>query len=61
MATSSEEETSFGICESENEEEQKFGDRPTDPEPVEELMPTEQLEGIEIPTKIKRVLLVARQ
>ena len=50
MATSSEEETSFDVCESENEEEQEFGDGPTDPEPVE-LMPTEELEGIEIPNQ----------
>ena len=50
MATSSEEETSFDVCESENEEEQEFGDGPTDPEPVE-LMPTEELEGTEIPNQ----------
>ena len=51
MATSSEEETSFDVCESENEEEQEFYDGPTDlPEQVE-LMPTEDLEGIEIPNQ----------
>ena len=51
MATRSQEETSCDVCESENEEEQEFGDRPTDPEPVEELMPAEELEGIEIPNQ----------
>ena len=51
MATGSQEETSCDVCESENEEEQEFGDRPTDPEPVEELMPAEELEGIEIPNQ----------
>ena len=34
MATSSEEETSFDVCESENAEKQEFGDRPTDPQPA---------------------------
>ena len=50
MATRSEEETSFDVCESENEDEQEFGNGPTDPEPVK-LIPTEELEGIEIPNQ----------
>ena len=50
MATTSVEETSFDVCESENEGEQQFVDGPTGPEPFE-LMPTKELEGIEIPNQ----------
>ena len=35
METSSEQETSVDVCESENEEEKETDDRPTEPELVE--------------------------